>query len=666
MAGFPAIAQVPEHPLNTSKLMRLLIATTILVVLSGDLHAQPGLYSSKDKKAIKLYESGADCMRQRRWACAEEDLKKAAAQDPVFIEPRIYLAEMFEEQDRPLDAITYWNEVLTISPKYFTPASLHLAQLEFGQQRFDDAEKHYRLFLTLDDEPMRKARALLGLENCAFAREAVQHPVPFDPKNLGSGVNTAEPEYYPCITADDATLLFTRRVADPSVPYGMQEDFYVSDRTDSVWSKARTIPSVDTKANEGAGTLSPDGRFIVFTKCAGVDGSYGEGIRGMGSCDLFISRRIGDRWTRPDNLGAPVNSRNWESQPSLASDGRTLYFVRATQAGDGLKGMDIFVSTLGADGSFGKPEPLGKTINTPFQEESVQIHPDGRTLYFSSDGHPGMGGLDIYVSRKESDGTWGKAQNLGYPINTGGDENSVLVGSNGEVAYFASDREGGFGDLDLYTFHVPVAARASAVNYIRGKVTDKSNGKPVEADVQLIDLETEQLATAAYSDPQTGEFLVCLPVGRRYALNASAEGYLFFSQSYDIAQGSAEKPFRLDAPLSPITPGSTIALRNIFFNTASAELLPTSNAELDILVRLMKANPTLRIEVGGHTDNVGADAENQRLSEQRAAAVAGFVSGYGIDAARITSKGYGETKPMATNDTEEGRAMNRRTEITVL
>ena len=407
-------------------------------------------------------------------------------------------------------------------------------------------------------------------------------------------------------------------------------------------------------------------RFIIFTKCAGVDGSYGEGIRGAGSCDLFISRRIGERWTKPDNLGTPVNSRNWESQPSLASDGKTLYFVRATQAGDGLKGMDIYVSTLGDDGAFGKPEPLGKSINTPFQEESVQIHPDGRTLYFSSDGHPGMGGLDIYVSRKKADGAWGEPENLGYPINTSGDENSLLVGSNGEVAYFASDRPGGMGDLDLYEFSLPESSRASAVNYIHGKVTDKTTGKPVEADVQLLDLATEKLATAAYSDPKTGEFLVCLPVGRDYALNASAEGYLFFSQNYNIAQGSKEKPFALDVPLSPITAGSTIALRNIFFNTASAEILPASNTELDILVRLMKGNPTMRIEVGGHTDNVGADAENQKLSEQRAQAVANFISGYGVDAARVTSKGYGETKPLGSNETEEGRAQNRRTEITVL
>jgi outer membrane protein OmpA-like peptidoglycan-associated protein len=309
---------------------------------------------------------------------------------------------------------------------------------------------------------------------------------------------------------------------------------------------------------------------------------------------------------------------------------------------------------------------LNNNINTPYQEESVQIHPDGRTLYFSSNGHPGFGGLDIYVSRKEEDGTWGQALNLGYPINTGADENSLLVGSNGEVAYFASDRPGGFGDLDLYGFELYPEARPKAVSYIRGVVSDKLTKAPVEADVQLYDIATGELATGAYSDPKTGEFLVCIPAGRTYALNASADGYLFFSENYDVATGTPKEPYTLNVPLSPLSAGSVIALRNIFFNTASYDLLPASNAELDKLVRLLNANPGLRIELGGHTDDVGADAANMTLSEQRARAVRDFVIGKGIAADRITAKGYGETKPVAPNDTEEGRALNRRTEVTVL
>ncbi len=648
--------------------VRLILALTANCLLQTT-YCQPGGYTTKDKGAIKKYENGVECLRTRKMDCALSEFTKAAQADEHFAEPRLMLAEMFEEEGKDAEAITRYREVLAISPALFPIAQLHLADLEFRGGQYADAERNYREFLKKEDEPQRKARARLGIDNCVFAAEAIKQPVPFEPKNLGPGVNSADPEYFPCITADDATLIYTRRVKAPEIiPWGMQEDFYVSHKgVDGSWQPANPIPTVNTKQyNEGAGTLTPDGRFIIFTKCSLEDGSYGGDLRGLGSCDLFISRRIGDRWTPPENLGPPVNSANWETQPSMASDGRTLYYIRGAVARDGIKSMDIYTTTLQDDGAWSKPEKLGPNVNTPFQEESVQIHPDGRTLYFSSNGHPGFGGLDIFVSRRGEDGSWGQALNLGYPINSGADENSLLVSADGKVAYFASDRAGGLGDLDLYGFELYPEARPLAVSYIRGKVTDKTNGQPVEADIELFDVSTGKLATGAYSDPKTGEFLVCIPTGREYALNASSEGYLFFSQNYNVAVGTPKEPYTLNVPLSPLTAGSTIALRNIFFNTASYELLPTSNAELEKLVKLLNNNPTLRIELGGHTDNVGADAANMTLSDQRAKAVRDHLIAHGIDAARLTAKGYGETKPVATNDTEEGRAQNRRTEVTVL
>ncbi|MEZ4807851.1 MAG: OmpA family protein [Flavobacteriales bacterium] len=639
-----------------------------LLLVAALASAQPGGYTSTNKGAIKKYESGVDCMRQQKWACAESEFTKAADADPRFAEPRLMLAEIAERQGNDAMAIQRYREVMGISSRIFPVAQLHLADLEFRGGQYAEAEQHYKAYLSVEDDPQRKARARLGLDNCAFAATAITRPVPFEPVNLGPAVNSADPEYYPCITADDGTLIYTRRVKDPAiVPWGMQEDFMVSHRgADGAWQPAMPVPTVNTRQyNEGAGTLTPDGRFIVFTKCATEDGSYGGDLRGLGSCDLFISRRIGDRWTAPENLGPPVNSRNWETQPSMGSDGRTLYFIRGTQARDGIKSMDIYSTVLQDDDTWSKPEPLGPNVNTPYQEESVQIHPDGRTLYFSSNGHPGFGGLDIYVSRKDANGAWGQALNLGYPINTGADENSLLVSADGRVAYFASDRPGGEGDLDLYSFELYTEARPLPVSFIRGKVTDRTNGRPLEADVQLYDVTSGDLATGAYSDPKTGEFLVCVPTGREYALNASSDGYLFFSQNYDVPATTAE-PYNLDVPLSPITSGSVIALRNVFFNTASYELLPASNAELGRLVKLMEANPSLRIELGGHTDNVGADAANMTLSDQRAKAVRDFIIAKGIAADRISARGYGETRPVASNETEEGRALNRRTEVTVL
>lgn len=630
--------------------------------------AQPGGYSSQDKGAIKRYESGSECMRLQKWECAESEFTKAAEADPAFVEPRIMLAEIAERSGKDDVAMTRYREAIALNPRFFPVAQLHLADLEFKAGQYAAAEKNYAEYMKQEEEPQRKARAKLGLRNCEFAAKAINQPVPFEPRNLGPNVNSVDPEYYPCITADDGTLMYTRRVKAPEIPiYGMQEDFYVSRRDlEGNWKASIPLPVVNTRAfNEGAGTLSPDGRFLIFTKCALEDGSYGGALSGEGSCDLFISRRIGDRWGVPQNLGTPVNSSHWETQPSMASDGRTIYYIRGSVARDGIKSMDIWTTTMGDDGSWSRPIKLGENINTPYQEESVQIHPDGQTLYFSSNGHPGFGGLDIFMSRKQADGTWGPALNLGYPINSSADENSILVDASGRIAYFASDRAGGLGDLDLYSFELYKEARPLPITYIKGNVFDAGTKAPVEADVQLYDVKTGNLATGAYSDPKTGEFLVCLPSGE-YALNASADGYLFFSKNYAVATSTATEPVTLEVPLSPLTAGSTIALRNIFFNTASYELLPTSNAELDKLVKLLQANATLRIELGGHTDNVGADAANLTLSDQRAQAVRDFVIAKGIDATRITAKGYGETKPVATNDTEEGRAQNRRTEVTVL
>lgn len=647
---------------------KLALLATCLCLLQPAF-AQPGGYSTTDKTAIKRYESGSDCMRARKWECAESEFTKAADADPNFVEPRIMLAEIAEQQGKDDVAIQRYREVIAAAPNFFPVGRLHLADLEFKRGDYDQAEKNYKAYIAQEEEPLRKARAKLGLENCAFAARAIQQPVPFEPVNLGPNVNSEDPEYYPCITADDGTLIYTRRVKAPEIqPWGMQEDFYVSRRDiDGNWKSSIPLPVVNTRAfNEGAGTLSPDGRFLIFTKCALADGSYGGSLQGEGSCDLFISRRIGDRWSVPQNLGTPVNSSHWETQPSMASDGRTIYYIRGSVARDGIKSMDIWTTTMGDDGTWSKPEKLGPNINTPMQEESVQIHPDGRTLYFSSNGHPGFGGLDIYMSRKQADGSWGAALNLGYPINTGSDENSLLVNAQGDIAYFASDRPGGLGDLDLYSFALYPEARPLPITYIRGRVYDKLTDASVEADVQLFDLATGELATGTYSDPKTGEFLVCLPSGRSYALNASASGYLFFSQNYDVAAGTPKDPITLDVPLSALTAGSSIALRNIFFNTASAELLPASNTELEKLVKLLQNNPSLRIELGGHTDNVGADSANLTLSDQRAKAVREFVVSKGIDAERITAKGYGETMPIATNDTEAGKAQNRRTEVKVL
>ncbi len=274
----------PVFGSKRSAVRRLLAFVTTACCVLSSAYSQPGGYSSQDKRAIKLYESGSTCMQQRKWACARGEFTKAAEADARFVEPRLMLAEMAEQEGKDEEAITRYREVVSISPRFFPTAQLHLADLEFKGGRYAEAEQSYKAFLAMEQDPVRKSRAKLGLENCAFAARAILQPVPFEPKNMGPSINSPDPEYYPCLTADDGTLIYTRRVKAPEIPvYGMQEDFYISRRgPDGQWQQSRTIPTVsDPGYNEGAGTLTPDGRFIIYTQCALEDGLYAGKARGL-------------------------------------------------------------------------------------------------------------------------------------------------------------------------------------------------------------------------------------------------------------------------------------------------------------------------------------------------------------------------------------------------
>ena len=367
----------------------------------------------------------------------------------------------------------------------------------------------------------------------------------------------------------------------------------------------------------------------------------------------------------PRNLGGPVNTSKWESQPSVSADGKTLYFVSNRSGGSG--GMDIWVTQLAPNNEWTVPRNLGGKINTPFSEETPFIHPDGKTLYFTSNGHVGMGEKDIYVTRKDADENWSEPKNLGYPINTWNDEQGLFVAASGENAYFSSDRKGGYGKLDLYSFKLYEEARPTRVTYVKGKVKNKETGRPLGAKFELIDLATSEVVIESSSDQIDGKFLVTLPVDHEYALNVSKDNYLFYSEHFALPkQQDITKPYRMDVELQPIKFGEKVVLKNIFFETASFELLPVSTVELDKLVAFMNNNPTIHIEIGGHTDNVGKPESNQLLSENRSKSVRQYLIDHAISEGRIQFKGYGEEQPVDTNETPEGRAKNRRTEFKVL
>ena len=631
------------------------------------LNIQAQDYTTNNKKAIKLYEAAQQDYNLFNFEPGELKLLEAIEKAPEFIEAHILLSQIYSETDQMDLAIQYLDKSVDLNPDFFPSSFYFLGEMHMMQGQYQEAKEKFTKYLEYDfPNDITTDRATLGIESCEYAIEAVAHPYDFDPKNLGPEINTDRPEYFPCITADNETMLYTRRIKDSRAFKGQHEDFYVSNKVDGQWTRSYNLEEVNSILNEGAPTLSPDGQILIFTACE-FDGSYGPNRNGRGSCDLFYSSKVGLKWDLPNNLGENVNSGYWETQPSFAADGKTLYFIRGKRRKTGeTYNQDIYMSTLDETGRWTKPSKIKGQVNTKFEEESVMIHPDGKTLYFSSNGHPGLGGMDIFVSKMGENGEWGKPVNLGYPINTHKNENSIMVAADGKLAFFASNRAGGYGDLDLYSFELPQHAQASEVTYMKGIVLDSKSYKKLEAKFELYDLESGELIAENYSNPKSGEFLVCLPSERDYALNVSKEGYLFYSENFSLKGYSSSEPFFKEILLDKLRPGATVVLKNVFFESNKYDLDLKSHLELDKLAKLLELNPGLKCEISGHTDNVGDDNDNQVLSENRAKSVVDYLVSKGIDESRLTFKGYGEKDPIASNDTDLGRAENRRTEFKII
>ncbi|MAY85103.1 MAG: hypothetical protein CMP59_13315 [Flavobacteriales bacterium] len=624
-------------------------------------------YSSDDKKAVKYFSEARTAYRELRLDEAKELAEKSLEEDANFAEAQALIAFILIDQGDYDAAEANFKKAVELDKTGLMPNNIFfLAQLILNDGRYEEAKGYFEKYLAAESRNERmNEESRRQLDQIDFAIEAVANPVDFKPENLGAAVNSEMSEYFPSLTVDENTILFTRRLPSNSAPEGFNEDFYMAHKENEEWQTAYNIEKpINTEMNEGAPSLSADGLLLIFTACE-LYNNYGGNRQGMGSCDLFYSQKRGKNWGIPYNLGQTINSRHWETQPSFSADGRTLYFIRGLRDQSGTMNGNIYVSQLDKDLRWSKPVPLSKKINTPYNEESVFIHPDGQTLYFSSDGHPGLGGLDIFISRKDPEGNWGEPVNLGYPINTHKNENSLLVSSDGKTAYFASDRDEGYGELDLYKFELDEKFAPQKVSYFAGVIYDSNTDQPLEARFQLIDLATSKLVVESYSDEMTGEFLVTLPAGKEYALNVSKDGYLFYSANFALEESSALEPRKENIPLEPIEIGKKIVLKNIFFETDKYKLKDKSKVELNKLIEFLTDNPGLKIKVMGHTDNVGSDAYNKTLSQNRAKSVVEYLSNNGISADRIQSEGYGSKQPIADNATAEGRAKNRRTEFQI-
>ncbi|MEY3238216.1 MAG: hypothetical protein RI883_2317, partial [Bacteroidota bacterium] len=602
-------------------------------------------YSSTNKKAIKLFEQGQKApgetldpiTHQPNYRAGIDFLNKALEKDPSFWEAHMFAGEYCEIIGDYPNAIAHYEAALSINPNHSPSGStyFYLANLQQAVGEYEKSIKNIDIFVRNRNANQDLVNQAYGIrDNCEFAMKSIKNPRTFNPINVGAGINTADPEYFPTITVDGKTILFTRRIDDERVlgPMKEQEDFYVSELSQRIWGKAIPMPmNVNTINNEGAPTIGADGRSLVFVACPDGSGeNYGEGRTGKGSCDLFYTKKLGTKWMNPVNLPGNVNSSHWETQPSLSADGKTLYFIRGLRGKNDTNNSDIYMSKLLSNGTWSTPERLSDVINTPFHEESVLIHPDGKTLYFASRGHTGMGGSDLFVSRMDAKGNWGTPENLGYPINTMYDENSLMVTADGEIAFFASDRKGGFGDLDIYYFEIPEEFRPTKTLYFEGMVYDVTTRNPVPGKFQLIDIKTGVEVIVSEADKLTGEFMVSLPVNREYALNVSYPGYTFFSQNFNMTNPDGLEAIHMDVPMVPITNGTPTLLANVFFDLGKSTLRSESFVELNKLFDFLVNNATLSIEIGGHTDTRGDDKDNLKLSNDRAKAVYDYIIAKGI------------------------------------
>jgi outer membrane protein OmpA-like peptidoglycan-associated protein/tetratricopeptide (TPR) repeat protein len=639
----------------------------LIVIINSSVFSQN--LSTKSKKAEEFFYIALENYQTYNYDKAIYWAEQALAKDENFIEVYYLLSDIYGETKQIDRKILMLKKAIVKAPQKNALAYFTLAKTELSVGKYADAERHILELKTYDTDNRFSEETKDLLKKAEFGIKAIENPVEFKPINAGKNINSEFDEYFPVLTADEQTLIYTRLIPNGKIlydgSYDFQEDFFISKKHESEFLASENfgVP-LNTFGNEGAQTISADGKILFLTSCEYERGKSPHG-KTYGSCDLFVSYKTGDKWSVPENIGQPVNTKYWESQPSFSADGKTLYFV--SNRPDGLGKEDIWKSELKSDGTWSEPVNLGTTINTDKHEQSPFIHYDNQTLYFSSDGHLGMGKQDLFFSKIDSSGNYTTPVNLSYPINTYDEEVSLTVNTKGNKAYYSSSKKSEYGGLDIYSFELPTDKRPEPVTYVKGIVYDAETSARLSAEFKLINLNTADTVAQSISDKETGQFLICLPAGHSYAFSVSKPGYLFFSESFVLEKNSdASDSFILDIPLSPIKIGKKSVLKNVFFATDSYELDSKSYIELKKLVTFLETNPAVNIEIGGHTDNTGSESHNLQLSLKRAVAVFEYLISKGIDKNRVRYKGYGSSSPKDTNETETGRQNNRRTEFKVI
>lgn len=605
-------------------------------------------------KAIKLYDKALVFLKDDAASEAIPLLLQSIKEDSNFVDAYLSMGGAFGQLKKYEQAIKVYERARSKDPNYFIvyelPYSINLA----GLGKFEEALTAVNTFLTypkLNERSIKSGQYRKKTYEFAIAY-AAQHAnsnYAFTPINLGDSVNTERSEYYPSVTVTDSLLVFTRRTD------AEREDFIESRINKKGFGQWKLIDGdINLETNKGALSVSQDGEWMVFA----ADLS----LQPHRSFDIYISYYTPDGWSEPQNLGPNINTDFYETGPTLSPDKRALYFCSNRPGGYG--GTDLYVSYRQPNGKWGPAVNMGPKINSAGDEKAPFIHADNQTLYYTSDGLPGYGNADVFILRKQADGEWGTPENLGYPINTIENDGSLAVSADGLTAYFASDRSDSRGGLDLYKFDLRPDIRPYRTLYVKGKVIDKKTNKTLPSSVELTDNSSNQVLMKVQTD-EVGEYLITLPIGKDYTFTVNRKGYLFYSELYALSKKEADSVYKKDIYLQPVELNAVFTFSNIQFAN-NAYLLPSAGfIELDKLIQVLTENPTLKVEISGYTDNIGKTEDNLKLSVNRAKAIVDYLTSKGVDIKRLSYKGYGSTRPVANNNTEEGRAKNRRTTFTV-
>ncbi len=645
--------------MKTLKQIKYILLTATLVVLfftAGSLRAQ---YTSVNKKALKWYRQAGDAYKLKENKKALQLLSHVIKKDPSFVEAWLLKADILTTTGEDEEAIKCYRRALSIDSAFFPPAWYFMGNLLLKAGNYTQASVAFQKFLSSEGiTATLKAKAQQQLLWAKTGKKLTKNPVHINITKLNTAINTKDDEFVNYVSSNNRQLIFTRktkRLHPENDEAAYREQFYQSTRPDTTWQQPvkMGLPWAENK-NVGAMSLTADGKILYFTGCRWPDG--------FGRCDLYQSNLYNNTWQSPVNLGSTVNSTGWESQPFVSADGNYLLFASTRSGGYG--GSDIWLSVKLNNNHWSPPVNLGDSINTAGNEMAPFLYADNKTLAFSSDGHPGMGKQDLFIARKNKAGIWSKAKNMGYPVNTRNSEINLIYSLDGKHAWFSSNRE----SEDYNIFEIPVYPdiKPEKTRFFKGKVVDTKTGKPLSAKIILTDKVTGRALSSRFSTDDDGFFLMVMEPRKSYAFNILSKGYLMLSDKLVPEKNLSDsinntKTFRL----TPIQHGGTFTLNNIYFETDSPELNARSFAELTKLIEFLNLNTAIKMEIRGFTDNTGGNNYNLTLSRQRAKAVFTYLTAHGISKNRLSFKGFGASQPVAGNNTNKGKAKNRRVELIV-